>query len=77
MNPEEIRLMLIKVCSDLSYIERAQALQQVAQLPHTSGEIEVMAVSALDMALALRLKFSQALDSYLDKNIDKIFEEAA
>jgi len=77
MNPEEIRLMLHKVVSDLRYIERSEALQQIAHLPHASGEIEAMAISTLDMAIALKLKFSQALDANLDNELDQLFKEAA
>ena len=76
MNLEEIRMMLVKVCSDLAYIEQSQALQQVA-LPHANPELSLMAVTALDLAIQLRLKFSQALDQQLEQELDGLFEEVA
>ena len=77
MNLEEIRMMLVKVCSDLAYIEQSQALQQVAELPHASPELALMAVTVLDMAIAFRLKFSPDLDKHLEAELDGIFEEVA
>ena len=77
MNPEQIQMMLVKVCSDLAYIEQSQALQQVAELPHANPELSLMAVTALDLAIQLRLKFSQALDQQLEQELDGLFEEVA
>jgi len=77
MNPEQILLMLVKVCSDLAYIEQSQALQEIASLPHASPELSLIAVTTLDMAIKLRLKFSQALDAHLEAELDGIFEEVA
>ena len=77
MNPSQVRGLLTKVCSDKAYIEQSHALQQVAELPQANPELALIAVTALDMAQALRLKFSQALDNHLGTELDGIFEEVA
>jgi len=77
MNPEQIKAMLVKVCSDLAYIEKSQVMQEVAELPQASPELALIAVTTLDMAVQLRLKFSQALDMNLDRELDNLFKEAA
>ena len=75
MNSEEIKAMLVKVCSDLAYIEKSQALQETAELPQASPELSLIAVTALDMAIKLRLKFSQALEAHLEAELDNVFGE--
>lgn len=77
MNPEQIKAMLVKVCSDLAYIEKSQVLQETAELPQASPELSLIAVTALDMAIKLRLKFSQALDTHLETELDNLFKEVS
>lgn len=77
MNPEQIRMMLQKVETDLAYIEQSQALQQIADLPHTDPGLALIAVTTLDLAVQLKLKFNQALDRNIDAELDGMFQDAA
>jgi len=77
MNPSEIQMILTKVCSDLKYIERSQALQEIAQLPQADPALALIATTALDTAIQLRLKLGQALDQHLEQELDRVFEEVA
>ena len=77
MNAEQIRMMLHKVCSDLTYIHDSQALETIAQLPQAHPNLIEIATDSLYFATLLKLRVKQALDTNLEAEVDNIFKDAA
>ena len=74
MTHEEILLTLKRIVANLQLIQDSATLEEIAVL---TPQLMANAADALHHCTQFRLRFSQALDTHIEQELDRVFEEAA